>query len=51
MGLGAEFVTELSPQKEYLWMGINKDSAPAKSLLSENPFMHVNRDFKLIKYS
>jgi len=51
MGLGAEFVTELSPQKEYLWMGINKDSAPAKSLLAENPFMHINRDFKLIKYS
>jgi hypothetical protein len=51
MGLGAEFVTELSPQKEYLWMGINKDSAQAKNLLDENPFMHITRDFKLIKYS
>jgi hypothetical protein len=51
MGLGAEFVTDLSPQKEYLWMGINKDSAQAKSLLDENPFMHINKEFKLIKYS
>jgi len=51
IGLGAEFVTDLSPEKEYLWLGINKDSEQARSLLADNPFMHINRDFKLIKYS
>lgn len=51
MGLGAEFVTELSPQKEYLWLGINRNSASALNLLAENPFMYASRDFKLVKYS
>jgi lipid II:glycine glycyltransferase (peptidoglycan interpeptide bridge formation enzyme) len=51
IGLGAEFVNELSPQKEYLWMGMNKESEQVKSLFADNPFMHVNKDFMLIKNS
>jgi hypothetical protein len=51
IGLGAEFVSDLSPQKEYLWLGITEDSVQAAELLAENAFMHVNSDFKLVKYS
>jgi hypothetical protein len=51
IGLGAQFVSELSPQKEYLWLGVNEDSTPAHDVLSENTFMYVNSDFRLVKYA
>jgi len=49
LGLGAELVLELSPTQEYQWLGINKESIFAREFLSNNPFMHVSKDFKLIK--
>jgi len=50
LGLGAEFVSNLSPSKEYLWYGVNEKSSAAKEFLSNNPFMHLNRDFKLVRF-
>jgi hypothetical protein len=50
MGLGAEFVLNLSPLKEYLWFGVNRTSGNASDFLSVNPFMYVNKDFVLTKY-
>jgi hypothetical protein len=47
MGLGAEFVPELSSRKEYLWLGVNEHSIVAKEFISNNPFMHLNKDFRL----
>jgi hypothetical protein len=48
MGLGAEFVEDLSQSKEYLWMGFNNHSAAAKEFM---PYvMHVDKNFKLIRY-
>jgi hypothetical protein len=49
MGLGGEFVSELSPKKEYLWLGINEGSVTAKEFLHKNQFMHVNKEYKLFK--
>jgi hypothetical protein len=49
--LGGEFVSELSPQKEYLWLGINEHSSIAKEFLRNNQFMYVSKDFKLSKYT
>ena len=48
MGLGAEFVTDLSPTKEYLWLGFNNDSSAAKEFMPN--VMHVNKDYKLVRY-
>ncbi len=50
MRLGGEFVSDLSPKKEYLWLGINKHSNAAIKFLDNNPFMYVSKDFKLFKY-
>jgi hypothetical protein len=49
IGLGGQFVSELSPQKEYLWLGINEQSFIAKEFLHKNQFMHINKEFKLFK--
>jgi hypothetical protein len=51
LGLGAEFVQNLSPLKEYIWLGINRNSVAARDFLSENPFMFVSKDFTLTKYT
>jgi hypothetical protein len=51
MRLGGEFVSELSPKKEYLWLGINEGSGIAKEFLHKNQFMHVNKEFKLFRYT
>jgi hypothetical protein len=48
MGLGAEFETDLSPTKEYLWLGFNNDSIAAKEFMPN--VMHVNKDYKLVRY-
>lgn len=50
IGLGAEFVPNLSPTKEYLWFGVNGKSSAAKEFLNSNPFMYINKDFILEKY-
>lgn len=47
IGLGAEFVSNLSPRKEYLWLGVNEHSIVAAEFMSKNPVMHINKDFIL----
>jgi hypothetical protein len=48
IGLGAEFVTNLSPTKEYLWLGVNPDSSAAMEFMQN--VMHVDKDFNLIRF-
>jgi hypothetical protein len=49
IGLGAEFVSNLSPTKEYLWLGVNEHSIVAEEFMSKNPVMHINKDFSLAR--
>jgi hypothetical protein len=49
LGLGAEFISRQSPTKEYLWFQINEHSVVAKEFIRRNPFMHVDKDFNLVK--
>jgi hypothetical protein len=49
IGLGAEFISRQSPTKEYLWFQINEHSVVAKEFIRRNPFMHVDKDFNLVK--
>jgi hypothetical protein len=49
MGLGAEFVLEQSPSKEYLWLGVNEHSVFAGEFIRGNPVMHVSKDFYLTR--
>jgi hypothetical protein len=48
MGLGAEFLSEHSTWKEYLWFGINESSTFAKEFIRSNPFIYLNNDRKLV---
>jgi hypothetical protein len=48
-GIGGEFEVNLDPSKEYLWFGVNEKSPAAKEYLSRNPFMHLTKDFKLVR--
>jgi hypothetical protein len=50
VGWGGEFVRDLSPTKEYLWFGLNEKSSMAKAFIHCNPFMFVDKDFRLVKY-
>ena len=50
-GLGAEFEPELLPSKEYLWLWVNRRSSYAREYLEKNPFMYVDRHFRLVKSS
>jgi hypothetical protein len=50
LGLGAEFISDHSPWKEYLWLGVNDRSTFAKEFICSNPFMYLNKDFRLIKH-
>jgi hypothetical protein len=49
LGLGAEFVSNLSPTKEYLWLGVNEHSIVAKEFMSKNPVVHIHKDFSLTR--
>lgn len=49
MGIGGEFELNLDPSKEYLWFGVNEKSQAAQEYLHRNPFMHLSKDFRLIK--
>ena len=51
LSLGAEFVTEYSPVKEFLWLGINDKSENARRFLENNQFVHVDKDFRLVRSS
>jgi hypothetical protein len=48
IGLGAEFISHLSPTKEYLWIGVNPDSSAAMEFMKN--VMHVDKDFNLIRF-
>ena len=50
MGLGAEFLSDHSAWKEYLWIGLNENSTCAKEFINNNPFIYLNREFRLVKY-
>lgn len=46
IGLGAEFITNLSPKKNtFLWLGVNEKSIVAAEFIKNNPVMHINKDF------
>ncbi len=49
MGIGGEFELNLDPLKEYLWFGVNEKSPAAMEYLKENPFMHLSKDFRLVR--
>jgi len=48
MGLGAEFLSEHSTWKEYLWFGMNENSTFAKEFIRNNSFLYLNNDRKLV---
>ena len=48
MGLGAEFLSEHSKWKEYLWFGMNENSTFAKEFIRNNSFLYLNNDRKLV---
>jgi hypothetical protein len=50
MGLGAEFVSDYSSWKEYLWLGINEHSSFAKEFIHCNPFVYLNKDKKMVRH-
>ena len=48
MGLSADFVKDINPKTEvYLWFGVNEDSICANEFVQNNPFLHVNKDYRL----
>jgi hypothetical protein len=49
MGLGAEFFPDFNIWKEYLWLGLNENSVNAKNFIVNNPFMHMDDDYKMVK--
>ena len=49
MGIGGEFEVNLDPSKEYLWFGVNEKSPAAREYLNRNPFMHLSKDFRLVR--
>jgi hypothetical protein len=50
MGLGAEFVSDFNSKSEYVWIGFNGNSISAREFLFKNPFIHVNKDYTLLKH-
>jgi hypothetical protein len=48
MGLGAEFLSEHSTWKEYLWLGMNENSTFVKEFIRNNSFVYLNNDRKLV---
>lgn len=50
IGLGAEFVSDHSLTREYLWFGMNENSSGAKEFIHNNPFVHLHKDQRLIKH-
>jgi hypothetical protein len=50
LGLDAEFISDHSSWKEYLWLGVNDRSTFAKEFICSNPFMYLNKDYRLIKH-
>jgi hypothetical protein len=48
IGLGAKFVSDLSPTKEYLWLGVNPESSAAMEFMQN--VMHIDKNFNLIRF-
>lgn len=48
IGLGAEFISDHSSWKEYLWLGINERSSAAKEFIGNNKFMCLNKENMLV---
>jgi hypothetical protein len=48
IGLGAEFISNLSPTKEYLWLGVNPGSSAAMEFMQN--VMYVDKNFNLIQF-
>ncbi len=49
MGLTAQFVSNVSKNNSYLWLGFNKDSVVATEFIKRNPLMHINKDYSLVR--
>jgi hypothetical protein len=49
MGLGAEFGQSVSPTAVNFWLGLNEHSSVAGEFIKRNPFMHIRKDFSLVK--
>lgn len=49
IGLGAEFVSDHSLKKDYLWFGVNEHSIVAKEFMDNNPFMYLTKEFGLAR--
>ncbi len=47
--LGAEFVDDYSPSIEHLWLGINENSSEANGFMTRNPFLSLDKEFRLQK--
>jgi hypothetical protein len=48
-GMGGEFLLDTAPLKEYHWFGVNEQSSAALKFLNRNPFMHLSKDFRLVR--
>jgi hypothetical protein len=48
IGLGGEFISNLSRTKEYLWIGVNPDSSAVMEFMQN--VMHIDKDFNLIRF-
>ena len=49
IGLGAEFMSHLSPKNKYLWIGVNEHSNAAVEFMRRNPVIHINKDYSLAR--
>jgi hypothetical protein len=51
MGLGAEFVTDDNPMDQCPghWLGVNKNSAAAMDFISNNSFICLNKEHRVVR--
>jgi hypothetical protein len=47
--MGGEFLPDPSQSNEYHWFGVNERSPAALEYVNRNPFMHLNKDLKLVR--
>ena len=48
--LAAEFVSDYSSWKEYLWFGVNEYSSVVQDFIRNNPFIYLDKDKKVVRY-
>jgi hypothetical protein len=51
LGFGAEFVTDHSQHNEFIWIDANESSPATREFMSNNPFMYLDKDLRLVRYS